>query len=172
MMKGHAKRNRTENPLTKFEKDLYQKLNGIDSATQNCYKVLNYHLTDCARKRKYSVCSSLGKTFSTFAAIKEPKTDTGDFLFNEDTMKKMKSDLKKMPVQGSKNGRGFLKTSRSYHQEGNRNYHQYNNNSNFNSNDRFQSSRKNQNNFNNNRHWNNRNNSNRGGRGHYNRKRR
>jgi hypothetical protein len=83
MMKANARRNKTENPLTKFEKDLYNKLNEIDSATQKCYKVLNYHLTDCARKRKYSVCGSLGKSFSTFAALKEPKTDTGDFLFKD-----------------------------------------------------------------------------------------
>ena len=173
MQQETQKRDKATHPVTKHEKDLYKKLGDIDTQLQQCYKLLNYHLTDCVRKRKYSVCSSLGRVFTSFAGLKEPRTDeseTKDFLFSEDTMKKMKSDLKKLPVQASKNVRGTGKSTRGHHQGSNYNSHnsynnQNNNNNNYNnSNHGHHSSGRNQNNYSN-RNQNNGNNRNNGWRG-------
>ena len=62
----------------------------------------------------FPTCASLGKVFSSFAAIKEQKTEEDEFLFTEDTVKKMKSDLKKLPVQASKNFQGSGKSTRGH----------------------------------------------------------
>ena len=166
MQNNVNQRNKDTHPPTKLEKDLFQKLNNADSSIQQCYKLLNYHLTDSVRKRKYSVCSSLGKVFSSFAGIKEVKTEENEFLFSEDTMKKMKSDLKKIQVHGSKNVRGSGKTSRG-HFQGHSNFNNQNNNNNnhnSNHNNGYQSSRGNFHN-NNNRNRNNNNSNYRGRRG-------
>ena len=129
MQNNVNQRNKTTHPPTQFEKDLFKKLNNADSQMQQSYKLINYFLTDCVRKRKYSVCSSLGKVFSSYAGIKEVRPEGSEFLFVDDTIKKMKSDLKTVQLQASKNARGSGKSSRG-HFQGNSNYNSNHNNQN------------------------------------------
>ena len=98
-------------------------LNATMPLLQQSIKVLNYHVTEHTRKRRYDVCNSLGPLFKTFAG--EPH-QSSDLLFGEDNLKKMKSELKKLPVKGAKdssswakNERGSNKTYRSQYQQGN-----------------------------------------------------
>ena len=164
LMKKNAKRDKNAHPLTQYEKDAYEKLNDVAELGQKCYNVLNYFLTDNTRKRRYTVCHGLGSTFGSFPGIKQTPTEETEFLFNEDIMKKMKSDLKKLPVQAprhSKNWRGSGKSTRSF-QSGN-NYNRYDNNpnrNNGNNNYNNYNSNRNNNNQNNNRNNNFRNNNN------------
>ena len=155
MQNNVNQRDKTTNPPTRFEKDLFQKLNDADSAIQQSYKLLNYHLTDGVRKRKYSVCASLGKVFSSYAGIKEVRSEGSEYLFTDDTIKKMKSDLKYINTQVSKNARGSGKSSRghfrgnNYNNNQNNNNYRNHNNINNNNNNNYQSSRGNYHNNNN-----------------------
>ena len=113
---------------------------------QQSIKVLNYNVTETTRKRRYDVCAALGNQFKSFAGEREEPSEN---LFHDDTMKRMKSELKKLPVKGGKapypkNGSGFGKSSRSYQSSGgnsyrnsyrkNTNNNQNNNNNNHNNN--------------------------------------
>ena len=157
---------KTVHPLTKHEKDAYDKIQDVSALAQQCYNALNYFLTDSNRKRRYAVCATLGAAFSTFAGMKQPRNDDSEFLFDDDVTKKMKKELLKLPVSGSsrfsKNGSSFKKTNRSSH-NGNYDYqynnqYQYNNNNNNNYN-----GPRNRNNSNNNHNNNNPGRNNRGG---------
>lgn len=135
-----AKRDQEKKPLTTFEKSAYNKLNEIHELGQKSYSVLNYFITDNTRKRKFSACANLGKNFTSFASIKEDDSGENDFLFGEEVMKKMKSDLKKLPVKpsSSKNVNNFGKSPRSY-SSGNNYNNNYNNGYSTNNKNQFQS---------------------------------
>ena len=107
-----AKRDQTKHPLTTFEKTSYKKLQEAYDESQRAYTVLNYFLTDNTRRRKYSAFCSLGKDFTSLASVKEEEIDADsrddkEYLFGEDIMSKMNSQLKKMPIRpaSSKNVR-------------------------------------------------------------------
>ena len=113
---------------------------------QHSIKVLNYNVTETTRKRRYDVCSALGNQFKSFAGEQDAQSE---HLFHEDAMKRMKSELKKLPVKGGKvsypkNGSGFGKSSRSYQPPGGNSYrNSYRKNNNQNN----QSNYKNRNSF-------------------------
>ena len=96
--------------VSKYEKAAYSALNDIDSLTMESYKVLNYFIMDTTRKRKFATCAGLGAGFSTFAGINDE--NSSEFLFSDEVMKKMKPDLKKLPIVPTqpKNGKGPRKS--------------------------------------------------------------
>ena len=107
------------------EKSLAKKVNGILPTLQKSIAILNYSFTETTRKRKYDATTALGKQFKPFAQGESSK----EFLFDEDTMKKMKSELKALKPKGadfgSKNGQSFGRTQRSHHTQGNYNHGKY-----------------------------------------------
>ena len=115
-----------EKKKLKEAKDL---ITDIDDLVQKAYGILDYFVTDGTRKRKYAACASLGKNFSAFAGVKEESVHN-EFLFGDEAMKKMKPELKKLPLIGSsKNGKGAFKTSRGQFSGGYSNYNPHHSNS-------------------------------------------
>ena len=107
------------------EKSLVKKVNGILPTLQKSIAILNYSFTETTRKRKYDATTALGKQFKPFAQGESSE----EFLFDEATMKKMKSELKALKPKGadfgSKNGQSFGKTQRSHYTPGNYNHGKY-----------------------------------------------
>ena len=93
--------------------------------------LLNYNFTETTRKRKTDICNALGSAFKPH--INE-STVTGENLFDDETMKNMKTELKKINVKPlvkaspAKNGSSFGKSPRSHQQyQGNNSYTKYGN---------------------------------------------
>ena len=141
--------------------------------TQSSLKLLtnsvlmqNYNFTEMTRKRKFDVCTALGPSFRPYAFAE----DTGDYLFGAETLKAMKSELKKVNVkvkkdQYSKNLPASGKAPRSHQSGGSGNYNRNNNgnrNSNHNQNRYHQNNQNNNNNNNNSNHQRNQQTRNRG----------
>ena len=122
---------------------------------ENSILMLNYNFTETTRRRKFDVCQALGAQFRPYAT----SDDSGEYLFGIETLKLMKSELKKVGVKAkksdqTKNYQASGKTHRS--SPGNRftpyrNPNHYNNQYN---------NRGNQNNRNSNNYSNNNNNNN------------
>ena len=128
-----ARRDQTKHPLTPFEKTSYKTLQEAYDESQRAYTVLNYFLTDNTRKRKFSALCSLGKDFTSLATVKEEEInadsrDDKEYLFGEEVMSKMSSQLKKLPIRpaASKNVRNSGQSHRGQNSGNNRNgrYHQ------------------------------------------------
>ena len=114
----------------------------ISPMLQNSLKVLNHTFSEGLRKRRADICSSLGRQFKPFAV----STSTEDLLFDDDSMKEMKSELKVLrtrtsekkfgygglPTQRQKNFQSSYKPLRSFQQG--RGYHNNRNNDNRNHN--------------------------------------
>ena len=142
MEKSRKKAEEAGKTVSKTEKEAYERLQGISPIIQKSVKVLNYSYTNTMRKRKSDVCNALGDQFRPFAT----STSSEDFLFDNESIKKMKSELKLLKTRSrtnkakpyqpskfeysgySKNYRSSGKSSKSYPQ-GNRSF---NNNRNFN----------------------------------------
>ena len=107
---------------------------------QKLLKVLNYTFSEGMRKRKSDVCTSLGSQFKPFIGAKSSE----DMLFEDDALKKMKSELKLLKSRSdrkpftyggysgaaSKNFKGSYKSQRSFPQlQGYRNKYPAKNNS-------------------------------------------
>ena len=92
--------------------------------------LLNYNFTETTRKRKTDICNALGSAFKPH--INE-STATGENLFDDETMKNMKTELKKINVKPlvkaspAKNGSSFGKAPRSHQYQGNNSYNKYGN---------------------------------------------
>ena len=153
MEKSRKKAEEAGKTVSKTEKEAYERLQGISPIIQKSVQVLNYSYTDTMRKRKSDVCNALGDQFRPFAT----STSSKDFLFDNESIKKMKSELKLLktrsrtnkskPYQSSKfeysgyskNYRSSGKSSKSYPQgnrsfNNNRNFNYNNNNNNNNTN--------------------------------------
>ena len=120
-MKQNIKRDTSKFPVTQKEREAYKKMPEIDTLGQQCWGILNYNVTETTRKRRYDTCSALGSQFKPFASTITPNsTPLSDFLFDEEVMKKMKSELKTVHVNknsapsNSKNGQSLGKSSRGY----------------------------------------------------------
>ena len=118
----------------------------INVTVQKSIRMLNYSYTETTRKRKYDVCGTLGGQFKPFAQAESSL----EYLFSEETMKSMKSELKNVKVkrtdsntqgQGSKNVTSLPKSQRgeysggsnwpkNKYQKPSQNYSNYNNNKN------------------------------------------
>ena len=91
-------------------------LDNLNDHTMHAIKVLNYNYTSTTRKRKQDVTNGLGPSFKVYAQ----DTDHGEYLFNMDIMKAMKSELKHIkPKDEAKNASHSTKPHWSGHQ-GNR----------------------------------------------------
>ena len=82
--------------------------------------VSNYNYTEISRRRKQDVCNALGDTFKPFASeAPTNKATSGTYLFDEETMKRMHTDLRKLPAKqktygaSAKNGKYSDKSRRS-----------------------------------------------------------
>ena len=64
---------------------------------QKSIGILNYSFTETSRKRKYDACNALGRQFKPFASGKS----SDEFLFDEEAMKKMKTELKAIRPKGA-----------------------------------------------------------------------
>ena len=141
-----------QGPATKEVAEAYDNIKTISPMLQRSLKVLNYTFSETMRKRKYDVCTSLGRHFKPFAT----SDSSEESLFDEDTIKKMKSELKLLKTKTSnrkqfsnndyhpKNFQSFNKSPRSFNQ-GNRytSYNNRNNNENkFNKFNKFQNNKK------------------------------
>ena len=104
------------------------------------FQLLNYYNTEATRKRKQDICDSLGSAFKPYGL--ETVAPTKE-LFDEEQMKRMKSELKaiKPKVELPKNGASSTKSRRSGSQNQGKNsnhhksssgnsYSNYNNNQN------------------------------------------
>ena len=167
MKKAATARIKSKQEVSKEEQEAYDKLNEAGKFGQECYNVLNYFITDATRKRRYAICHGLGQNFTSIAGMKQERNDDSEMLFDDETMKKMRYDLKKLPIVGtktSKNDRSFGKSPRSssgasYNRNGN-GYNSNSNNNNSNGYDRYNNNGRynNYNNHNNNNNYNNNNN--------------
>ena len=85
------------------------------------FQLLNYYNTETTRKRRQDVCDSLGSAFKPYGSEAVPPSE---YLFNEDSMKKMKKELNavKPKVEFSKNGLSSTKSRRSSGQGQGKNY--------------------------------------------------
>ena len=129
--------------------------NGMGTVAAKLLKsmmVTNYNFTEMTRKRKQDVCYALGTPFKPYA---NEMTPIDEHLFDDDTMKRMKADLKKVDVKikttrgsSSKNGYGLGRSLRGgHHHQGNsknsqNNRRNYNNSGHYNNNSRSSSSRR------------------------------
>ena len=123
------------------------------------FTLLNYSFTETTRKRKQDITNQMGSTFKPFGVEVTPPSE---YLFDEDTMKRMKpflKDLKPRTKYESKNESSFTKPRRSGGYQGNQNNYQ-NNYQNKNSGNNSRNS--NSNNNSGNKNFNSNNNSNRG----------
>ena len=84
----------------------------VKTSVSKSFQLLNYYCTETTRKRRQDVCESLGSAFKPYGLEAQPPDEN---LFNEDAMKRMKSELKaiKPKVDLSKNGPSSAKTRRS-----------------------------------------------------------
>ena len=128
------------------------------------FTLLNYSFTETTRKRKQDVTTQMGLAFKPFGIEVTPPSE---YLFDEDTMKRMKpflKDLKPRAKYETKNESSFTKTRRSGGFQGNQNNFQKNfQNKNFSGNN---SRGSNNNNNNGNKNYNS-NNNNHGGKKQY-----
>ena len=94
-------------------------INSSKSKVSKVFQLLNYNCTETTRKRRQDICYDLGSAFKPYGLENVPPTEN---LFDEDQMKRMKSDLKnikpkaKDQQQTSKNGSGFAKSRRGSNQ--------------------------------------------------------
>lgn len=116
-----AKRDQVKHPLTPFEKTSYKKLQEAYEEGQRAYNTMNYFLTDNTRRRKYSALISLGKDFTSMSTVKEEEIDADnrddkEYLFGEEVINKMSSQLKKLPIKPtvSKNAQNSGRPQRSF----------------------------------------------------------
>ena len=134
----------------------------INKQVQKSICVLNYSFTETTRKRKYDLCAALGNQFKPFAQ----GPSSADQLFDEETMKKMKSELKQVKAKGAdfsaKNFSSLQKPLRGSNSGYiKKSYNNYNNSNNSNSNkSNFTKSRDGYRTYNNNNNNNNNNSNN------------
>ena len=132
--------------VEKYTKDLISKIQAIHPQLHKSLILQNCAFSENLKKRKGDVCSTLG---SDFAAYKSSKS-SDEWLFDEDSMKKMKSSLKAVSERKkhfSKNYTSSHKTHRSSYQKGKSNNNSYRKNyqnNNYNSNNSNNSNNKNQ----------------------------
>ena len=94
-------------------------INSSKSKVSKVFQLLNYNCTETTRKRRQDICYDLGSAFKPYGLENVPPTEN---LFDEEQMKRMKSDLKnikpkaKDQQQSSKNGSGFAKSRRGSNQ--------------------------------------------------------
>ena len=76
------------------------------------FRMLNYYCTEATRKRRQDVCDALGSAFKPYGLETTPPDK---HLFDEDQLKRMKSEIKaiKPKAETSKNLNGSTKSRRS-----------------------------------------------------------
>ena len=76
------------------------------------FRMLNYYCTEATRKRRQDVCDALGSAFKPYGLETTPPDK---HLFDEDQLKRMKSEIKaiKPKAEASKNLNGSTKSRRS-----------------------------------------------------------
>ena len=129
----------------KDDKEALEVVEKISPLLHTSLKVLNHTFSEGLRKRKSDVCTSLGRQFKPFAT----SGSTEELLFDDDAMRKMKSDLKLLRTKtsekkfgsggfvhtASKNFQNSYKSQRSFQQgRGYQNNHSFNRNNNNNNN--------------------------------------
>ena len=100
-----------------LSKETFSKLRDISQLLHQSIRMQNVLFTDTQRKKKYDVCSTLGKFFCCYSSY--PSTE--DHLFDERTIKKMRQDLKhsaEKRQQYSKNTYGPNKFYKGCHYKG------------------------------------------------------
>ena len=123
--KGHMARSQLIVNLKEIEKkakkelskETLSKLRDISQLLHQSIRMQNVLFTDTQRKKKYDVCSTLGKNFCCYSSC----SSTEDHLFDERTIKKMRQDLKhsvKKRQQYSKNTYGPNKSYKGRHYKG------------------------------------------------------
>ena len=153
MMLANIKKGKQKGTDLSCMKKSYEIVKNISPLLQQSLKVLNSSFSETLRKRKQDVCTSLGAQFKPFAKSES----SADMLFDDDTVKKIKSDLKQLRTTSktskkftspsynySKNYQSSVKTHGSYSQGYRSNY----NNNKFNKNRYNNNNRNNYNNFN------------------------
>ena len=73
-----------------LSKETFSKLRDISPLLHESIRMQNVLCTETQRKRKYDVCSTLGKNFRCYFSC----LSTEDYLFDGPTIKKMRQDLK------------------------------------------------------------------------------
>ena len=81
-------------------------VNTSKSKASKVFQLLNYNCTETTRKRRQDICNDLGTAFKPYGLETAPPTET---LFDEDQMKRMKSDLKNIKPK-AKEQQQFPKT--------------------------------------------------------------
>ena len=84
---------------TKAESQVHDIMDAMYPMLTQSLMMSNYYFTELTRKRRYDVCSSLGAEFKAFASGGKSSTE---YLFDDNTYKKMKTELKNVKVRGKK----------------------------------------------------------------------
>ena len=118
----------------KVSPDIFEKIKSVSPQLRQSFRVLNSSFTDILKKRKYDVCSVLGKRFKSFAQ----SDSSEEYLFDEPAMKKIRAEMKNdnsrqhsssyssAAQYQSKNWSSSQKTQRGQHYRGNSSNNSFN----------------------------------------------